>query len=231
MIDPSIHQQILARSFLFSCQGTEEFEGLARTAKRMSVSNGAVIFNKNDAGRRMFAIIEGGVKIGTVSETGHEIVFGLLGAGDFFGEISLLDGHPRSATATALGDVELLAIDRKDFLACMESNPRIAINLLHALARRMRDTDVLIEDGAFLSLSARLAKRLLHLSGRHGVPTPDGTRIGVRLSQQEIANMVGAARESVNKLLRLWSREGLIRQAGGYLTIVDPAGLENASGP
>ena len=219
-------QRLLARSFLFSCQTNDAVAELARMAKRFTVPAGTVVFSKGEPGQRMYAIVAGNIKIGTVSDMGREIVFGLLGPSEFFGELSLLDGHARSATATALSRTELLAIERRDFLAGLERHPRFATDLLQALARRMRSIDTFIEDGAFLSLSARLAKYLARLAREFGTPAAQGVRIGIRLSQQEIANLVGASRESVNKLMRLWTQAGLIGRDGSHVVVIDAEQLE-----
>jgi CRP-like cAMP-binding protein len=211
---------------VFSAEPGECWKELASLARTVHVQDRDVLFRKGDPGRQMYAIVTGGIKISTISEAGREIVFGILGPGEILGELSLLDGQPRSATAVAIGDAELLCVERRDFLAHLERNPGLAIRLVQSMAMRLRNSDELIEDRSFLKLPARLAKWLLQLARSHGTTIPSGRMIGIKLTQQEIANLVGATRESVNKLLRHWMDAQLIDQTVGYLIIRDEKTLE-----
>ena len=213
---------LLSRSVLFHQLPAEDLDRLVAFAKLKHVSAREVIFRKADPGNQMSAIISGRVKMSTVSEDGKEMVFGIIGPGEFFGEISLLDGEERTATVTAIEPTELLVIERRDFVPFLESYPKVAIRLLGTLALSLRLTNELFEDTIFRNLPARLAKRLLVLADNCGDETANGTRIGLKLSQQEIGSMIGTSRESVNKQMRSWEAEGLISYKQGYITIIDP---------
>jgi len=221
---------LLAKGELFSRLSPQELDRLVRLARMRRLPPRTVIFRKHDAGREMYAIASGRVKISSDSEDGREIVLGLLEPGDLFGEISLLDGAPRTATCTTVGSTALLVIDRPEFLAALEQCPALAIKFLEILAARLRLTDQLIEDTLFLNLGARLAKMLLTLAERCGRVTPEGVQIELRLSQQELGNLVAASRESVNKQLKAWESETIVANRGGHLLICDSAQLQAIAG-
>lgn len=150
---------------------------------------------------------------------------GLLGPGSFFGELALLDGGPRSASVVALEPVEALTLDRAPFIATLEGHPEVAGSLLAVLGDRLRRTDELIQDILFLDLPARLAKQLLALAEGHGVRTPEGLRLDLRLSQSDLAGMVGATRESVNRCLGAYADRGLLSLDREGITIHKPEEL------
>lgn len=220
-------RELLARSILFNQLPAEDLDQLARYAKNRTVAPREVIFHKAEPGNQLCAILSGQVKLTTVSSEGKEMVLGMLGRGEFFGEISLLDGEARTATVTAMVPTELLVIERRDFIPFLERNPKVAIRLLGTLALRLRLTNELFEDTLFRNLSTRLAKRLLLLADSHGEADNGGTRITLKLSQTELGNMVGTSRESVNKQLRAWEEEGLIACKKGYITLLTPHILES----
>ncbi len=220
-------RELLSRSILFHQLPVSDLDRLVMFARTKPVAAREVIFHKADPGRQLAAIITGRVKLSTVSKQGKEMVFGILGPGEFFGEISLLDGEPRTATVTAIEPTELLIIERRDFIAFLERHPSVAIRLLGTLALRLRLTNELFEDTIFRNLPARLAKRLLILSESCGEETSDGTRIRLKLSQQEIGNMIGASRESVNKQMRAWEEEEIVKFEDGYVTVTQVNKLED----
>lgn len=230
------HQQastaglLLAKSFLFSeCIPDGRANGLVAKVALRKVAKGSVFFRKGDAGDVMFAIASGMVRISAASEDGKEVVLGILGEGDLFGEISLLDGKARAADAIAMTDCNVLVLKRQDFLDHVAANPDFALGLMQSLARRLRTTDSQIEDAAFLSLPGRVAKRLLHLARDYGSATAAGIRIQIKLSQQELANLVGVSRESVNRILVGWMTDGLLDRDGRYFLIRDLPGLERVA--
>lgn len=220
-------RELLARSILFHRLPADDLDRLVAVAKTRRVADKEVIFRKAEPGNQLSAIIGGRVKLSTMSENGKEIIFGMLGPGEFFGEISLLDGEERTATVTAIEPTELLFIERGDFIAFLEHHPTVAIRLLGTLALRLRLTNELFEDSIFRNLPARLAKRLLILADNCGQDTAEGTRIDLKLSQQDIGNMIGSSRESVNKQMRTWENEGLIKFRKGYVTITQLDKLED----
>ncbi len=186
---------------LFVGLSDEEIRELMAVAKRRVFRSGEVIFHRDDPGQVLYIIKEGKVKISLISPEGQEISLVVLGKGEYFGELAILDGLPRSADVIALERVECYTLQRSDFHQAIMKNPKIAIKLLEVLSRRLRTTDQMVEDLIFLDVYGRVAKKLLDLAEAHGVKVDDGIRIDMRLTQQELASMVGASRESVNKVL------------------------------
>ncbi len=164
-------------------------------------------------------IKEGKVKICIISPDGQEVSLAVFGKGEYFGEFALLDGLPRSTDAVALEKVECYTLQRSDFLNAILKNPKIAILVLEALSKRLRTTDEMVENLIFLDVYGRVAKKLLELADTHGVKTEDGVRIDVRLTQQELASMVGASRESVNKVLGYFTDKNFISTDKHRITI------------
>jgi CRP/FNR family transcriptional regulator, cyclic AMP receptor protein len=195
---------------LFADLADEDIHELMTVAKRRPFRSGEVIFHRDDPGQVLYMIKEGKVKICIISPDGQEISLAVLGKGEYFGEFALLDGLPRSADAIALEKVECYTLQRSDFHNAIMKNPKIAIQVLEALTRRLRNTDQMVEDLIFLDVYGRVAKKLLELADAHGVKTESGTRIDVRLTQQELASMVGASRESVNKVMGYSSEKDFI---------------------
>ena len=177
------------------------------------------IFGKGDPATQLFFILDGRVKVSSSSEDGKEIIFAILGPGELFGEVALLEGMEHSASVITLEPTDLLAFDRQDFLALVQEQPPFALSLLTTVCSRLRGASELAEDISFLPLPVRLAKRLIALAHSYGIASSRGRRIGLHLCQQELANMVSTTRESVNKQLALWHEEGLISTRKGYLTI------------
>lgn len=220
-------RDLLAKSILFHQLPAEDLDRLVAFAKTKRIAAREVICHKAERSNQLSAIISGRVKLSTMSEDGKEMMFGIFGPGEIFGEISLLDGEERTATVTAIEPTELLLIERRDFIAFLERHPTVAIRLLGTLALRLRLTDELFEDTIFLNLPVRLAKRLLVLADSCGQETAQGMRIGMKLSQQDIGSMIGTSRESVNKQMRAWEAQGLIKCEKGYITISRLDRLEN----
>ncbi len=195
---------------LFANLADEDLHELMTAAKRRAFRSGEVIFHRDDPGQVLYMIKEGKVKICIISPDGQEISLAVFGKGECFGEFALLDGLPRSADAVALEKVECYTLQRTDFHNAIMKNPKIAIQVLEALTKRLRNTDNMVEDLIFLDVYGRVAKKLLELADAHGVKTDDGVRIEVRLTQQELASMVGASRESVNKVMGYFSEKDFI---------------------
>jgi CRP-like cAMP-binding protein len=173
--------------------------------------SGREIFAKGSPGQSLVAVLRGSIKISSLSNEGKEIVFNIINAGEIFGEIAVLDGEERSADATAMTDCELLVLNRRDFLHLLENRADLCMILLRILCQRLRQTSEQVEDVMFRHLESRLAKRLLHLAesaGLHGLQ--ESTSVELHVSQRELGNMAGGSRESVNKILQSWHRQGLI---------------------
>ena len=182
------------------------------------------IFAKGSPGRSMMAVLRGSIKISLPSVAGREIVLAILEAGEIFGEMALLDGSERTADATAITDCDLLVIDHRDFIPFLESRADLCIVLLKLLCRRLRQTNEHVEGALFERLDARLARALVRLS-----VSSDGSRQGprrVHITQNELAGMLGAARESVNKHLHAWQRAGLIELRNREIIIPDLSAIE-----
>ncbi len=187
---------------IFKGLDDQEVHDLISVAKKRTFRSGEVIFHRDDPGQVLYIIKEGKVKICLISPDGQEISLVVFGKGEYFGDLALLDGLPRSADAIALEKVECYTLQRSDFHNAIMKNPRIAIQIMEVLCERLRKTDQQVEDLIVLDVYGRVAKKLLELAETHGVQQEDGsTLINVRLTQQELAAMVGASRESVNKVL------------------------------
>ncbi len=195
---------------LFAALADEDAAQLMSAAKKRAFRSGEVIFHRDDPGQVLYMIKEGKVKICIISPDGQEISLAVLGKGEYFGEFALLDGLPRSTDAIALEKVECYTLQRSDFRNAIMKNPQIALQVMEALTKRLRNTDNMVEDLIFLDVYGRVAKKLLELADMHGVKTDDGVRIDVRLTQQELASMVGASRESVNKVMGYFTEKDFI---------------------
>jgi CRP/FNR family transcriptional regulator/CRP/FNR family cyclic AMP-dependent transcriptional regulator len=217
---PSSPLIALAAVPLFAGYDEAALAELAAAVRTRRFRRGEVIFHRGDPGTTLFIVVSGCVKIAVPTEGGDEALLTVMRPGDFFGELSLLDGAPRSATAIALEPVELWTLHRDDLLRPMLAVPGAA-TLLTALARRLRRTDALVEEIGYLDLDARLARALLRLAEEHGVPDEEGVRIDLPLTQTDLAAMIGATRPRVNLLLGAYQDAGLMRLAGRALILRD----------
>ena len=206
----------------FASLKPDQFTDLADKLSTRHYRQGETIFYKDDPGSVLYIIQEGQVKITASSPEGEEVILAIFTDGDFFGELSLLDENPRSASAVAMAPTQVLTLHRNDFLDFLGKYPELVSSILATLSRRLRRTDTLVEDAAFLDLSARLAKRLLQLGERHGIKTDEGIEIDLHLTQQDVANLVGASRVAVNRQLRLYQARGIIHIGRPHITILRP---------
>lgn len=194
------------------------------------ISPKQIIIQKGDPGSSLYVVVSGRVKVTAPSPDGKEFTFDFLGPGEYFGEMAVLDGTDHSATVTAVDATVLQVIAREEFLATIERDPRAALSLVATLCGRLRRTSQMVEDMSFLAMPVRLAKQLVALAAAYGVRTSQGTRIGLRLCQQELANLVGTSRESINKQLRAWQHDGLIAIRDGLLLILRMSELSALAG-
>ena len=197
----SEHAQFLAGIPLFATLDADELHDLAMVTRRHAFHQGEIIFHRDDPGTTLFVIKIGRVRIYLSSPEGQEVALAVFGAGEAFGELALLDGQPRSASAVAIEPTETYCIQRADFIAVATRRPRIALQMLATVSHRLRTTDAMVEDLLFLDVHGRVAKKLLELAESNGVRTPEGIRIELKLTQSDLAAMVGASRESVNKVM------------------------------
>jgi len=224
---PLDKRAILEGHFLLHHLPAETLENLARYARLQNYAKGDVIVRKGAAGNGMMAVVEGRVKISTVSPDGKEVILDFIDPGEVFGEISLLDNGERSADAVAMEACRVLVLERRDFLPFLERHPQTCIKLLSVLCGRLRQTNLLIEDSLFLNVESRFAKRLLGFSRQFGESRPDGILVRLKLSQQEIAALIGITRESVNKQLSAWQERGWVKVSRGAILITDVEALES----
>ena len=207
--------------FLFSGLSGDELDVIAEYAVAKRFAARSEIFHKGDDGTEAYAIVKGHLKAVSESPDGKEAVLSIMEPGEVFGEVAMLCGGRRSATVKTLETTDLLVLHRRDLLGVFEKHSSIAVSCLAALAERLvRITDTL-EDVMFRSLPTRLARRLLALGDSHGEADGDDLRIDLRLSQGELAGMVGTSRESVNKQMKAWEREGLVTHDRGEVVIHD----------
>jgi CRP/FNR family transcriptional regulator, cyclic AMP receptor protein len=219
-----VNASVLRSVSIFVDVPTSELDTLAAGLRRRRYARGQVIFTQGDPGNNLCIIEEGRVRIVVGSDEGKELVLRVLGPGDVLGELALLDGEPRSADAVAQEACQLLLLQRSDFLEFVEARPKVAMALLAALSRKVRLTTRQAQDVAFLDVPARLARTVLEQA-----KADNGGAPVCRLTQSELAGMVGATRESVNKWLGYYERQGMIRRQRGAVTILKPDALRRRS--
>ncbi len=219
------YAQLLAQIPIFAHLQPEELDHLSALLRPRRYSKGEIIFHQGDVGTAMFIIRKGQVAIRLSSDDGKEAILALLDRGDFFGELALLDGEPRSTDAMAREESDLLILQREDFQRFLDARPQVAMGLLAALSRLVRRITQLVHDATFLDARTRLVRVLLELAQHQGKPSGEGVVINQRLTQSELANLCGLTRESANKWLRFYVREGLLSYEGGQITLVQPERL------
>jgi CRP/FNR family cyclic AMP-dependent transcriptional regulator len=216
---------LLRKVPLFAGLSDQDLAALAGSLGKRTFAKNMIIFHQGSLGQTLYIIESGKVRIFLLSESGQETTLNIYGAGDVFGEFSLLDGLPRSAGAVAMEKTVTLTLSREDFLRHLEACPQMAISIMQLLTLRLRFTTAQAESLAFLDVYGRVAMRLLDLAGRYG--TEKGSiELDLHLTQAELATWVAATRESVNKVLGAFRDQGLIAVEGQTITILDPEGLE-----
>jgi len=219
-------RSILAQASIFEGLDSAQIDALARMAVRKTYRTRETVLRKGDPAMQIYVIAKGRLKAITAGAEGRQAALSIMGPGEVFGEVAVLDGEPRSATISALEPCELIILNRNEFFHFLERNPSAAIGLLQVLARRLRRLSERVEDSTFLEIPGRLAKALVRLAQRYGRDVGDGTRIELKLSQQELGDLVGATRESINKQLRAWQSEGLLEQEKGCVILKDVEAFE-----
>ena len=214
---------MLQRSPLFRGLTPPALERIAELAGQRSYRANEIVFSQADPGDALYAVVTGKIRISAGAADGREIFLNIMEPGDTFGEIALLDGGTRTASATAIVASELVSIRREHFLALLERESRVALELLRLCGERLRWTSGLAEDAALLNGSARLAKRLLGLSKLHGEPAEVG--ITMRISQEDLASFLGVSRQVVNQYLQGWKDHGWVELGRGTVTVRDEAAI------
>jgi CRP-like cAMP-binding protein len=206
--------------------GPETVASLLARAQRRSFNRGGVIRQKGDPGDAMFLVVRGRAKVLLPGDERKRVVLRVLERGDVFGEQSLFDGSPWETTVVAAEPTETVAFDRREFLKMLQAHPELALALLRVLSQRLREANEFIEDTVFLDVAARLAKKLLELSEIYGHDSMLGTVIALRITQHDLAAMLGVTRESVNKHLQAYRARGIIDFDRQRIVILRPSELQ-----
>ncbi|MGE7470306.1 Crp/Fnr family transcriptional regulator [Bosea sp. NPDC003192] len=194
-------------------------EKIAAVCRQRRLAPREVLFLKGDPGDGLYAIRRGLIRIGTVDDLGQQMTMNVLGGGDVFGEVTLLDGQARTADAVAMEETDMFFLPRPDFLSLLDREPPLARQLIALLCARLRDVIGRLEETRFLPSSIRLARRVLVLAADYGTD--------VRASQDELASLTGVTRETVNRHLQDWKRSGVISLGRGRLLIQDVDALRS----
>jgi CRP/FNR family transcriptional regulator, cyclic AMP receptor protein len=197
-------------------------DALQRRARRRAFRKGEVIFHRDDPGSSLYLVISGRVRVLVASDGGEELTLAILRAGDCFGEMALLSEGERTATVVALEATETLAIQRDDFLDALAGSPGALVSLLQMVVQRLVATNAQLLAASYLDVPSRLARRLLELAETDGVVTPAGTRLELALTQQALASMLGASRESTGRALSDFRERGLIRTENHRIVLLRP---------
>ena len=213
---------VLRQHPMFRDLGSEALDQLCRYAKHTSLRRGATICSKGDPGNFLFIVISGTVKISVSSPDGRNAILNLINAGDLFGEVAVLDGQARTADAIANTNCEIFVLDRRDFLPFVRGQPELAMRLIELLCTRLRWTSDQVEQVILQDLPGRLASALLGLTDKRKLEPQSQT---IAITQQEISEMVGMTRESINKQLRAWAARGWVRLEHGAIVVLDGASL------
>ncbi len=224
---PSAKTAVLRKHPIFCDLDSEALDQLCRYAKPVSLKRGAAIYSKGDPGNSLYVVISGTAKMSISSPDGRSAILNLIGPGEIFGEIALLDGRERTADATANTNCEVFIIDRREFLPFVRSQPALAMKFIELLCARLRWTSDQVEQIILQNLPGRLASALIRLTERHKAAQGGRT---IAITQQEISEMVGMTRESINKQLRAWAARNWVRLEHGAIVVLDAEPLQALAG-
>ncbi|MGH2730594.1 MAG: Crp/Fnr family transcriptional regulator [Actinomycetota bacterium] len=209
---------------------SDEARALRDRSRPRRYPKGSTLFNEGESSDRVFVVTEGQAKLSFFTDDGREILLAVRGPGEIIGEMSAIDGEPRSATATAMESVEALVMTSDGFESFITDNPRVGLLLLQMLSRRLRDADrKRIEFGAFDTIG-RVARRLVELADDYGEATDDGVRISLPLTQQDLAGWTGSSREAVSKALQTLRGRGWIATHRKGITVLDLEAVRRRAG-
>jgi len=204
---------------IFSDLDDEEIKKVAEIGINQKFSKNGIVFLEDEEGAALFIIVSGKVKIVRTDDDGGEVILSILGTGDFFGEMAILDGLPRSATVVSIDNSELFMIHRRDFLQLIERSPHVAVSLLRELTRRLRRSDGQIKSLSLKDAVGRVASVILQLADDTGKIKKGKVIIPDFPLQQDLANMAGTSRETISRTIHQFIREGLMEQEGNSLII------------
>ena len=221
------HPEILLKQVpLFRSLRAEDSQHIAALLRKQTLRKGDALFREGEEGNCLYMITAGKIKIVRQSRDGDEVILAVLSAGDFCGEMALLDGMSRSADAVAVEETYLYGLNRKDFLAYVMNNETAVKAILSALSKRLRKADDFLEDIFFLNVAARLAKKLIELAMSNGLQEGENGPIKLSVTQKNLAGMIGTTRESVNKELRALREKNLVSLLGSAILIHDIEALK-----
>lgn len=226
-VDQAMKRDALLSSAFFRAMRPAEIDEIIGFAAERRIPKGSTVMSKGEPGSSMMAVLAGRLRIGSVSQDGKEVTLNVIGPGEIVGEIALLDGKPRSADVVATEDTTVMVIERRDFLPFMLRHETLVERVLGVLCDRLRRTSMALEEIALFEVPARLARLLVKLAAEYGRPAPGGgMRIGIKLSQRDLSNLVASSRESVNKQLKVWRDAGSIDLVDGHLVVLRQKDLE-----
>ncbi len=223
---PGVFDEVLRKAPLFAAMDDDAAAAVRRSMSEVNLGRGQVLFREGDHGDRLFVIVEGKLKIGRTSSDGRENLLSVLGPGDMFGELTVFDPGERMGTAMAVTDSRLYSLSADNLRPWLAQRPDVALALLRQLSRRLRRSSEVVSDLVFSDVPGRVAKSLLDLSARFGLPTPEGMHVAHDLTQEELAQLVGASRETVNKALADFAGRGWLRLEGRAVVLLDLDRLE-----
>jgi CRP/FNR family transcriptional regulator len=213
---------VLSRAPLFEDLDEDGAKALRSMLAGVELPRGDRLFDEGDAGDRLYVVLEGKIKLTRAASDGRENLLSVLGPGEMFGELSLFDPRPRTSSAVAVTDVRLAALAHADLLNWLTGRPDVALHLLRALARRLRRANDVTADLVFTDVPGRVAKALLDLAERFGEQQEDGLQVHHDLTQEELAQLVGASRETVNKALADFAARGWLQLSAKSVLLIDP---------
>jgi CRP-like cAMP-binding protein len=216
-----VESDILRNTLLFRGLDDEAAEALSASLTETRLRRGEILFHEGEAGDRLYIVTEGKVKLGRTSSDGRENLLAILGPSQMFGELSLFDPGPRSATVTAVTDCTMQSLSHAELIGWLDGRPEVARGLLAQLAGRLRRANDVVADLVFSDVPGRVAKALLDLSTRFGRMDDEGFHVHHDLTQEELAQLVGASRETVNKALADFASRGWLRLEPRSVVILD----------
>ena len=213
--------EVIRRAPLFTALDDASAASLRASMDSVKISKGGILFKEGDEGEHVYVIVDGKLKLGTSSGDGRENLLSILGPGEMFGELSLFDPGPRTSTATAVTDAKLLSLGQEKLIPWLATNPNVSLQLLARLAQRLRRTNEAVGDLVFSDVPGRVAKALIDLGERFGKQTDEGLFVHHDLTQEELAQLVGASRETVNKALADFAGRNWLKLDGRAVLITD----------
>jgi len=219
--NPKDDDAIIRRAPLFSALDDASAASVRESMPALKLAKGHTLFKEGDEGDRLYVIVSGKVKLGTSSGDGRENLLSILGPGEMFGELSLFDPEPRTATATAVTDVRLVSLAHDQVIGLATSQPQVSLELLRRLAQRLRKSNEVLADLVFADVPGRVAKAIIDLGTRFGVQKDDGLHVNHDLTQEELAQLVGASRETVNKALADFAARGWVKLEPRAVLVTD----------